>query len=116
MHAGNVLLGADGALHVVDWDTLVYAPREHDFEQIGGRWGGEREAELFYRGYGPVETDRGALAYYRYRRVVEDLTVACELLLATREGGANRAQELGYVVRALRPGQAVDLARRLDPG
>jgi spectinomycin phosphotransferase len=116
MHAGNVLLGADGALHVVDWDTLVFAPREHDFEQIGGRWGGQRASTLFYDGYGPIEPDLAALAYYRYHRIVEDLAVTGEQILATGQGGANRALGLELVVNALRPGQAVDVARRMDRG
>jgi spectinomycin phosphotransferase len=74
----------------------------------------EREAQLFHRGYGPFEPEQNALAYYRYHRIVEDVAVTCEQLLATREGGANRAQVLGYVVAAFRPGHSVDVARRMD--
>ncbi|MDQ3701162.1 MAG: aminoglycoside phosphotransferase family protein [Chloroflexota bacterium] len=113
-HPGNALLGADGSLHVVDWDTLVFAPRERDLSLIGATWGGVREAELFYRGYGPIEPDRAALAYYRYHRIVEDIAVDCAELLDTSNGGASRAQMLGMLARALRPGGALDVARRLD--
>jgi spectinomycin phosphotransferase len=116
LHAGNVLLARSGALHLIDWDTLVYAPRERDFEQIGGTWGGERERGLFYEGYGAIEVDQTALAYYRYWRIMEDLVVACEQVLATGEGGVNRERELEIVRQSLRPGRALDVATRLDRG
>ncbi len=35
-------------------------------------------------------------------------------LLDTSNGGASRAQVLGMLARALRPGGALDVARRLD--
>jgi spectinomycin phosphotransferase len=113
-HPGNALLGADGALRVVDWDTLVFAPRERDLSLIGATWGGTHEAALFYEGYGPIEPDRAAVAYYRYHRIVEDIAVDCAAILDTAEGGASRAQMLGFLVRALEPGGALDVARRLD--
>jgi spectinomycin phosphotransferase len=115
-HPGNALLGTDGSLHVVDWDTLVFAPRERDLSLIGATWGGAREAALFYDGYGPIEPDRAGLAYYRYHRIVEDLAVDCAVLLDTADGGASRAQMLGLLARALRPAGALDVARRLDAG
>jgi spectinomycin phosphotransferase len=63
VHYRNVLVDdADGALYLVDWDTLVFAPPERDFEFVGGRWGGEHEAQLLQRGYGGYEPDQTALA------------------------------------------------------
>lgn len=40
IHAGNVLVGDNGSLYVVDWDTLLLAPRERDLMAIGmgGVW------------------------------------------------------------------------------
>ena len=40
LHAGNVLIGADDALTVVDWDNPVFAPKERDLMFIGGGIGG----------------------------------------------------------------------------
>ena len=111
-----MLISVDGALHVVDWDTLIFAPPEHDLALIGATWGGERELELFHRGYGPMEREQTALAYYRYHRIVEDLAVVCELLLMTRDGGANRASELSLAVDTLLPGHDLDVAVELDRG
>jgi spectinomycin phosphotransferase len=116
LHAGNVLIGEDGAVYIVDWDALVFAPRERDFEQVDGGWGGEHERRCFYEGYGDIQLDQTALAYYRSRRIVEDIVVACRQVLDTREGGANREQELRYVVGALRPEGALDIARTMDCG
>lgn len=116
MHPGNVLISGAGALYVVDWDTLIFAPREHDLALIGATWGGERELELLHRGYGPTEGEQTALAYYRYHRIVEDLAVVCEELLTTRDGGANRASELGLAIDTLLPGHDLDIALRLDRG
>jgi len=43
LHAGNLLLRADGGLHLIDWDDMVLAPRERDLmfvgAGVGGRWG-----------------------------------------------------------------------------
>jgi spectinomycin phosphotransferase len=116
LHARNVLLGADDGLWIVDWDTVVLAPLERDFEQIGGAWGGPREAHLVAEAYGRDHLDQTALAYYRYRRIVEDIAVAGRQLLTTHDGGENRAQELHFLRETLRPGGALDTAIRLDAG
>lgn len=36
IHAWNLLLTDNGAFYMVDWDTLVFAPRERDLMFIGG--------------------------------------------------------------------------------
>ncbi len=108
LHAGNVHLGADGALYLIDWDTLVFAPREHDFEQVDGAWGGERGARQFYAGYGDVPVDPGLLAYYRYRRVIEDLREICAAVFDRSVDGLNRQQEYDLAERMVRPGGALD--------
>ena len=116
-HPGNALISPDGALYVVDWDNVVFAPRERDLSLIGLTWGGEREANLFYDGYGPIEPnglDRVALTYYRYHRIVEDIAVDCAALLDTSEGGASRDKTLASVAQWLQPGGRIDGARRLD--
>ena len=116
-HPGNVLITGAGALHVVDWDTLVFAPRERDLSLLGLTWGGEPETELFYQGYGPSEQDSldpTALAYYRYHRIVEDLAVDCAALLDTSAGGPSRAKTLASMDQWLQPGGRIDGARHLD--
>jgi len=118
IHAGNVLIGANDALYIVDWDTLIFAPKEHDLmfvgAGIGGVWNSPREEALFYRGYGQTAIDPMALAYYRYERIVQDIAAYCEALLLTDEGGADRAQGLRYLVDSFLPGNEVEIADRSD--
>lgn len=118
IHAFNVLAGDDGALYVVDWDTLAIAPKERDLmfigAGIGAVWTSAREADAFYRGYGPHEVDAAALAYFRYERIVQDIAAYCEQLLLTDEGGADRPQGLRFLASNFLPDGTIALARRED--
>ncbi len=119
LHAGNLLIDGGGRFYIVDWDEPILAPKERDLMFIGGAQGfagysaGEEEA-LFYRGYGHVEIDPAALAYYRYERIVADLAEFCEQLLWTAEGGANREQALRWAMSNFLPGHALEAAYRSD--
>jgi spectinomycin phosphotransferase len=118
IHGGNVLIGADGALFIVDWDTLIFAPKERDLMFVGGGigrgWNSVREEAWFYRGYGRTEIDPIALAYYRYERIVEDIVAYSEQLLLTDEGGADRAQALHFFCGQFVPNEVVAIAYRTD--
>jgi spectinomycin phosphotransferase len=116
LHAGNLHVAADGRVYIVDWDTVVYAPRERDLMFVGAGidavWRGAGAEAAFFQGYGPVEIDRDALAYYRCERAVADIAAFGEALLLTGEGGADRAQSLRYFMGAFQPGDAIDVAMR----
>jgi spectinomycin phosphotransferase len=123
IHAGNLLLCADGSLYVVDWDAPSLAPKERDLMSIGaglmGNWRTPHEEErLFYGGYGDVQVDRQALAYYRFERIIQDIAAYCEQLLSSDDGGDDRSQALRYLMSNFLPGHTIDLAYRalaLDP-
>ncbi len=36
LHAGNILIGVDGRLYIVDWDAPIRTPKEHDLMFAGG--------------------------------------------------------------------------------
>jgi len=118
IHGGNVLIGADQALSIVDWDTLTFAPKERDLMFVGGGVGGvwhdAQEEAWFYQGYGRTEIDWQALAYYRYERIVEDIAAYGEQLLLTDEGGSDRAYGLRFFRDQFLPNNVVEIAYRTD--
>lgn len=116
IHPGNLLLGADDALHIVDWDNPVLAPRERDLMLIGGcaTWNSAREEALFYQGYGPVKLDQTALAYYRYERIIQDIAAFGQQLLWNSAGGQDREQSFTYFASNFLPDHEIELATRRD--
>lgn len=119
LHAGNILITASGALYIVDWDNPILAPKERDLMFIGGgQFANVRtpreEERLFYRGYGQVQLDACALAYYRYERIVEDIAAFCEQLLLSEDGGKDREQSLRYLISNFLPGHTIEIAYQSD--
>ncbi len=119
LHAGNLLVGADDALYIVDWDNPILAPKERDLMYIGGgqlanRRAPHEEEAAFYPSYGPTQINQSALAYYRYERIVEDIAVYCEQLLNTAEGGEDRPQSLRYLASNFLPNNTIEIAYQSD--
>ncbi len=116
IHPGNLLLGADDALYIVDWDNPVLAPKERDLMLIGGcpTWNSPREEALFYRGYGPTEIDPTALAYYRYERIIQDIAAYCQQLLWSSAGNEDREQSFAYFASNFLSGHEIEIARERD--
>jgi len=117
-HPGNYLITPDGVLYLVDWDNPLYAPRERDLMFFGagmhGQQPGGREEQLFFQGYGNVEINRHALAYYRFERIIQDIAEFCKQLLVTESGGADREQAYHYLTGSFAPGCEVDAALLTD--
>jgi spectinomycin phosphotransferase len=119
IHAGNVLVSDDGPgtrLHVIDWDEPVLAPKERDLmfigAGIGDRWNRPREADLFYRGYGPADVDPVAVAYYRYERIIIDVVVDCREILLPGAPAADRERALTKLASGFGPGSVAEIACR----
>ncbi|MEN5272855.1 aminoglycoside phosphotransferase family protein [Stenotrophomonas lactitubi] len=118
LHAGNLLMGQDDALHLIDWDGLALAPRERDLmfvgAAVGGRWG--REHPLgFAEGYGDDLGDPRWIAWYRHWRILQDLIEFEQMLLGP--GAAQRSlqqhrQSLHYLGEQFAPGNVFDAAER----
>ncbi|MEZ4518194.1 MAG: aminoglycoside phosphotransferase family protein [Chloroflexota bacterium] len=118
LHAGNVLI-SQGQLYIVDWDTLLLAPRERDLMFPGGAQGfrghsPDEEEALFYQGYGLSPRNQQALAYYRGERIVEDIAVECEQVFGLQAGEADRAQEFSYLRRNFAPDGTLAAAYRIQ--
>lgn len=118
IHAGNVLIDPDGKLYVVDWDTLVMAPRERDLMFIGAgispNWRSQQERDWFYAGYGPAEINQTALAYYRIERIVQDIAAFGEQLFDSAEGGDDRQQALRWMTGQFASGDVIEIALATD--
>jgi spectinomycin phosphotransferase len=118
LHAANVLIDVGGALFIIDWDTLLFAPKERDLMFIGGgvggAWNSAQEAAWFYRGYGQSTINPVALAYYRFERIVEDIAEYSERLLLSNARGADRAAGFAKFPNQFLPGNVVEAAYRAD--
>lgn len=102
IHGWNLLISKEAALFVVDWDTLVYAPKERDLMFIGAGIGDTgrtvpEEENLFYQGYGSTDINQDAIAYYRFERIIEDIGEYCEHIFLSNEGEEERMQSLEYL-------------------
>lgn len=116
MHPGNILLGVNQELAIVDWDSPILAPKERDLMFIGGGLGfiGEDplHVELFYEGYGPTKIDPVILAYYRNERIVAD--IAAYALQIFGEMGSKEDREVGLhlLMRQFEPTREVNIAQQ----
>lgn len=77
-HIGNVMLGENGEVWLLDWDGAVLAPRDRDLMfMIGGVLADAQvtteQQQWFFEGYGHSDIDPIHLAYYRCSWAVQDL-------------------------------------------
>jgi spectinomycin phosphotransferase len=117
LRAGNLLITSPEEFYVVDWDDPMLAPKERDLMFIGGGQGftgttPKDEETWFYRGYGAVEINHLALAYYRYERIIVDIAIYCDQLLLSSAGGADREESLGFLKSNFLPGGTIQVAEQ----
>lgn len=115
LHAGNIFIDRRNTLYLIDWDTIIVAPRERDLMFAGGGLGGgwhppEVEEALFYKGYGSFDIDPIALTYYRYERIVQDIAAYCTQILLTRGDSDDRREGLHQLTRQFLPAGVIDIA------
>lgn len=117
IHGGNVLLNGPDMIYIVDWDDLIMAPKERDLMFIGGGvanvWNKLEDEKLFYQGYGKVEVNAIALAYYRHVRIVEDMAIYGQYLLQTKEA-SNRGEMYQHFVDMFEQSGVVEIAFKTD--
>ena len=120
IHAGNILIGVDRSLYIVDWDEPILAPKERDLMYIGGGLldsglTPQEEEALFYRSYVRVQIHAVALAYYRYERIIQDLAAYCEQIFLTNHGREDREEALYYLKSNFFPNSTIEIAYQSDP-
>ncbi|HEX6817540.1 MAG TPA: aminoglycoside phosphotransferase family protein [Ktedonobacterales bacterium] len=117
LHPGNVLVSANGALTIVDWDNPILAPKERDLMLLDGgvasEWNDPRQDALFFAGYGPTQIDPIALSYYHYERILADLASFGAQIFGAQGGTEDREWGLGMVKGNFLPGQSIELANRM---
>jgi spectinomycin phosphotransferase len=119
LHAGNILIDGNDALYIVDWDDPIYAPKERDLMFPGGGQGFRghtalEEEALFYQGYGPARIDQAALAYYRYERIIQDISAFCDQIFTSDETCGDREQTYHYLTSNFLPGGMIEITYRSD--
>lgn len=119
LHGWNLMIDEASALYVIDWDTLILAPKERDLMFIGaGIWDSGRtpteEELLFYRGYGQADINPNAIAYYRFERILQDIAAYCEYIFLSDQGGDDRAQCFEYLKANFLPGRTIERAYQAD--
>ncbi len=98
LHGDNLIVDAAGQLHALDWEGALLAPAEHDlFMYIGD----ERFAEVFLPAYerecGALQLRREVLAFYFYRRLLEDLADWFLRILYEEQTDAQDQSDLHYM-------------------
>lgn len=115
-HQGNIVVGADDTVWLLDWDDAVRAPREADLMfALGGVLAfapvTTREQDGFFDGYGSRDWEPGRMTYFQCLRALDDvLSWAEDVVATTRQTQARRAaldivhgilSPAGLVARAL---------------
>jgi spectinomycin phosphotransferase len=94
-HRGNVIVGEDGAFHLVDWDTTLVAPRERDLQIVLDEklTGWDEYASIV----GDVPLDPEALDLYRRRWELADIADFVRLFRRAHEEDANTVAAFGHL-------------------
>lgn len=109
IHTANVMVERAGAIHFVDWDQPIFAPKERDLMFVEAN-----QAVLFFQGYGAAEINRQMLAYYRHWWVVQDLGDYAERVFLMDTGDEVRAHAAAGFKAMFAAGDAIEHARKID--
>jgi spectinomycin phosphotransferase len=114
IHTANLLVAQDGALHVVDWDQPVFAPRARDLMFVVGADARPTRTETrFLAGYGTTEVDALALAYYRYEWCVQEFCDFAQRVFTLDDvGDETKADSVRGFEQLFAPGDVVGVAHR----
>jgi len=119
IHGWNLLIDNHGAFYIVDWDWLIFAPKERDLMFIGGGHGDsgytpQEEETMFYKGYGQTNINQYAIAYYRYDRIFNDIAEDCNLIFLSEEGEDDRKDAMEDLKSIFLPNGKIEMAYQSD--
>ena len=94
IHTANILLTQEQNMFIVDWDDTLFAPKERDLMFVLGEDTiPTREEQMFFDGYGKVQINQIALAYYRYEWCVQEIGDFGERVFLTKDSGENTKKD-----------------------
>lgn len=116
IHTANVLVDSQGKLYIADWDGSIFAPKERDLMFIiGEKDKTSLHEQAFLEGYGAVEIDWQAMAYYRYEWVVQEIAEYGELIFLTSDRGeVTRADAVRGFKQLFTKGDVVEQAYKSE--
>ncbi len=115
IHSANIIVDRADRIRIVDWDETVIAPKERDlmFFVLDGHSRAFQHA--FFLGYGDIEINALALAYYKYDWVIQEFADYGErVFLKTDLGAKDLAASLRGFERLFEPDDVIDRARQAD--
>ncbi|HEY5984250.1 MAG TPA: aminoglycoside phosphotransferase family protein [Anaerolineales bacterium] len=114
IHTANILLAADGAMFVVDWEDAMLAPKERDLMFVLA-YAEPAQWASFLKGYATTYVDAVTLAYYQHAWAIEDLGAFAEEILDVESAGAEtRANSLRWFKHLFTPAGSVPIALEAD--
>lgn len=113
IHPANIIIDHAGALHIVDWDESLLAPKERDLMFFIDDGRSADTTDAFFTGYGDAAVNPLALAYYKYDWVIQELGDYGERVfladgLSERDGALAERE----FTRLFAPDDVIDRARR----
>jgi spectinomycin phosphotransferase len=116
IHTANILLEADGAMYVIDWEDAMLAPKEQDLMFVLA-YAEPAEWVSFLKGYASTDIDPVKLAYYQHAWAIEDLGAFAEEILDLNSAGAEtRANSLKWFKHLFTPAGSIPKALEADLG
>ena len=104
IHTANILITPEQTMFIVDWDGVLLAPKERDLMFVSGL----KQERLFFRGYGDVQIDLLALAYYRYVWCVQEFgDYGKRIFLMTDLGQDTKRDSVERFMELFAPGDVV---------
>lgn len=110
--AENIISTEKGNAAIVNWNTLVFAPKERDLMFVGGDAAKPREETWFYQGYGETEIDYSLLSYYRYEHLLDEIARLSEKILGGKGSVEEREALYDQTALLFDKNRAVEVAHR----
>lgn len=113
IHAANIIVDSADAIHIVDWDEVVLAPKERDLMFFLADGHPHEAVSAFQDGYGDCRADKTGLAYYRYDWALQEFCDYGERVLLSSELSNRELQfSLDEFRKLFAPGDVDELAQQ----